>query len=178
MSWPCPIRVAAVGTPWGDDALAWEVIRQLRPRFADRPGIELYALEGGQRLLDVLDGQGTFLLVDAVATGNAPGTIHCFEWPEPRMEVLRPGSTHHLRPAEALELAGALGLLPPRILVFGIEIQCLDPHQGLSPSVAAAVPTLVQRIVNEVENLEVDNGRTGCPPSTIVSAAGSYITSS
>ena len=148
--------MVAVGSPWGDDALAWEVVRQLRPRFGDRPGIELHALEGGQRLLDVLDGQGTLLVVDAAATGKAPGTIHCFEWPEPRVEALRPASTHDMQPAEALRLAGALGLLPPRVVVFGIEIQWLDPHHGLSPSVTAAVPTLVRRIVNGVENLEQD----------------------
>ncbi len=155
MSWPRPVRVVAVGSPWGDDALAWEVVRQLRPRFEHRSDIELHAVAGGQRLLDLLDGQGTLLVVDAVVTGKAPGTIHCFEWPEPRALALRPGSTHQLQPAEALRLAGALGLLPPRVVVFGIEIERLDPHQGLSTSVTAAVPALVRRIVDGVESLEI-----------------------
>ena len=122
-----PIRVVGVGSPCGDDALGWEVIRQLRPRLRDRPDIELHVLKGSHRLLDILDGRGTLLVVDATATGNAPGTIHGFEWPEPRIEALRPDSTHHVQPAEVLRLARAVGFLPPRVMIFGIEIECLDP---------------------------------------------------
>ncbi|MGO9467524.1 MAG: hydrogenase maturation protease [Isosphaeraceae bacterium] len=168
MNWPRPIRVVAIGSPWGDDALAWEVVRQLRPQLEPRMDIELHALAGGQRLLDLLDGQGTLLLVDAAVTGMAPGTIHCFEWPEARIEALRPGSTHQLQPAEALRLAGALGLLPPRVVVFGIEIQGLDPDQGLSPSVAAAVPALVRLIVDGVESLEIDSTSAPARSSSLV----------
>jgi len=141
---PRPIRVVGVGSPLGDDALAWEVVRKLRERLeASHPGIEFHAVEGGQRALDALDGRGTLFLVDAVAGGGTPGSIHHFDWPDQRVEALRPGSTHHLRPAEALRLAAALGILPPRVKVFGIEAESFDPGSALSPSVAAAVPELV-----------------------------------
>jgi hydrogenase maturation protease len=113
--------------------------------------IEFHVVEGGQRLLDMLDGKGTLFLIDALAPAGSPGAMHRFEWPDQRVEVLRPGSTHHLRPAEALQLAKTLGTLPPHVVVFGIEAASLDPHQGLSPAVAVAVPELVGRIVNELE---------------------------
>jgi hydrogenase maturation protease len=151
MSWPLPIRVVGVGSPQGDDALAWEVARMLQEQREWGNDIEFHVVEGGQRLLDVLDGTGTLLLIDALAPAGSPGAIQRFEWPDQRVEVLRPGSTHHLRPAEALQLAETLGTLPPRVVVFGIEAASLDPHQGLSPAVAAAVPELVQRIVSELE---------------------------
>jgi hydrogenase maturation protease len=170
MSWPRPIRVVAIGSPWGDDALAWEVLWQLRPWIGDRADIEMHAFAGGQRLLDVLDGQGTLLVIDAAVTADAPGTIHCFEWPEPRIEAMRPGSTHHVLPAVALRLADALGLLPPRVMVFGIEIEHLDLSQGLSPSVAAAVPALVRRIVNLVENPEMSRSGAAKPYETEANA--------
>jgi hydrogenase maturation protease len=123
----------------------------LRKRQGLPPEIEVYMVEGGQRILEVLDGRGTLLLVDAIAAGTRPGTIHRFEWPDKRVEALRPGSTHDLRPAEALQLAAALGIAPPRVMVFGMEVESLDPQAGLSPAVTAAVPQLVRCLVEELE---------------------------
>jgi hydrogenase maturation protease len=131
--------------------VAWEVVRQLQREKEWGSEIEFHAVEGGQRLLDVLDGCGTLLLVDAWGSREAPGTIRCLEWPDPRLEVLRPGTTHHLRPAETLQLAATLGLLPPQIVIWAIAGGCFEPQSGLSPSVAAAVPELVQRIITELE---------------------------
>lgn len=134
----------------GDDALAWEVIQQLRERPELPPAIEIYRVEGGQRTLDILDGRGTLLLVDAAAPAARPGTIHRFEWPDARIESLRPGSTHDLRPDEALRLAEALGIAPPRVVVFAMEAECLAPQAGLSPAVSAALPRLVRCLMDEL----------------------------
>ena len=150
MIWPHPIRVVGVGSPHGDDALAWAVVRDLREQQGLPPEIEFYMVEGGQRILDLLDGRGTLFLVDAVGASTGPGTIHRFEWPDQRVEALRPGSTHDLRPAEALRLAEALGIAPPRVVVFGIEGATIAPQSGLSQAVLAAVPQLVRRLAAEL----------------------------
>jgi hydrogenase maturation protease len=150
MSWPLPIRVVGVGSPLGDDALAWEAVRTLRERQGWRPEIEVYLVEGGQRLLDVLDGRGTLLLVDAVASDAKPGTVHRFAWPDRRIEALRPGSTHDLRPAEALRLAEVLGIAPSRVIVFGMEMENFGPLPGLSQTVMAALPDLVECLIEEL----------------------------
>jgi hydrogenase maturation protease len=152
MNGPRPLRVVGVGSPLGDDALAWEVIHKLREWPGLSPDIEMYLVEGGQRLLDVLDGCGTLLLVDAMSAGTRPGTIHRFEWPDGRVEALRPGSTHDLRPAEALRLAAALGIAPPHTVVFAMEVESLDPQPRLSYPVTAAVPTLLRQLVEELED--------------------------
>ncbi len=151
MSWPLPVRVVGVGSPQGDDALAWEAARMVQEQREWGCDVEFHVVEGGQRLLDVLDGKGTLLLIDALAPSGSPGAIRRFEWPDRRVEVLRPGSTHHLRPADALRLAETLGTLPPRVVVFGVEAASLDPHRTLSPAAAAAVPELVRRIVSALE---------------------------
>lgn len=147
MTWPCPVRAVGVGSPNGDDSVGWEVIRGL----GHRPNIEAYTVEGGQRILDFLDGQGTLVLIDALVTGGLPGRIHRFEWPDARIERLRPGSTHQVSPAEALQLARVLGIAPARVIVFGIEPEIIRPQQGLSPCVQAAVPKLVERITAELD---------------------------
>jgi len=150
MSRPSPLRIIGVGSPHGDDAVGWAVVRRLRADFGTSPEIEWHLLEGGQQLLDVMDGRGTLWLVDAVSSGRPAGTIECFTWPDPRVDILRAGSTHDLRPTEALRLAAVLGLLPPQVMLFGIEIGRLDPDGGLCPEVAAALPQLVQQLALEL----------------------------
>jgi len=143
-----PVRVVGVGSPNGDDAVAWEVIRAARALNWD--AVELHTVEGGQRLLDLLDGCGTLILIDALECAGTAGTLQRFEWPDPRLAVLRPGSTHDMRPTEALELAAVLGLLPPRVVIWAIEGERFDPGTGLSPTVAAVVPELMRRLAAEL----------------------------
>ncbi len=142
-----PIRIVGVGSPWGDDAAAWEALRQLQERQDLAREIEVHRAHGGERILDLIDGRGTLLLVDALAAGTAPGTIHRYEWPDPRIGALRPGSSHDFGPAEALQLATALEIAPPCVVVFGIEVENVGLQHGLSPAVAAAIPELVRRIL-------------------------------
>jgi hydrogenase maturation protease len=155
MSWPRPIRIVGVGSPLGDDALGWEAVRLLRERPEWIPDAEVYQVEGGQRILDLCDGHGTLLVIDAIVSGGKPGTIYRFEWPDSRIESLRSGSTHDLRPAEALRLAEALGMAPGRIVIFGMEMESKTALSGLSHSVQAALPQLVRYLVEELESISV-----------------------
>lgn len=148
--WPAPVRIVGVGSPMGDDALAWEVIAHLEAELKQQAAVEFHRVAGGQRLLDLLDGQGSLLLVDALEPCRQPGSIHRFDWPDARLEALRPGSTHHLRPAEALELAAAIRTLPPKVVIYAVEAACLEPQHGLNDCVRAALPELTQRIVAEM----------------------------
>jgi hydrogenase maturation protease len=149
MSKPRPIRVVGIGSPMGDDAVAWEVVARLRQREWPHD-IELWTLEGGQRLLDILDGRGRLILVDALAPAGNPGAIRRFDWPDSGVEVLRPGSTHDLRPAAVLELAAMLGLLPAQVSIHAVEGEGFAPETGLSAKVRAAVGELVRRIGGEL----------------------------
>lgn len=143
MTGSTPLRIVGMGSPNGDDAAGWAVVRCLPEGLA---GAECHCLHGGQQLLDLLDGRGSLLLIDAVVSGAPPGTIHRLEWPDPRLEALHPGSTHGLRPAEALHLAATLKVLPPHVVVFGIEAAQVATGSELSPPVAAAAAQLAQHL--------------------------------
>ena len=150
MPLPPPIRVVGVGSAQGDDAVAWEVVRLLRERAAAYPGVDFYRVGGGQGLLALLDGLGTVLVLDAIRTGAAPGTIYRSHWPDPRIDSDRPGSTHSLRVAEALQLAASVGLLPAQVVLYGVELHSLQPGAGLTAEVSAAVSELVRQIEAEL----------------------------
>jgi len=151
VNWPRPIRVIGCGSPHGDDAVAWQVVARLRN---EKPALdaELHSVSGGHAMLNLLDGTGSLVLIDAVSAGTESGTIHRLDWPTARAEVLRPGSTHALRPAEALQLASSLGLLPSHVIVWGIEVTGVQPGLGLSRPVAEAVVLLARRVVEELRH--------------------------
>lgn len=150
MTLPSPIRVIGCGSPLGDDAVGWELIRYLRQIGTGSNDTELHAVSGGDQLLDKLDSAGTLLLIDAVRSGAPPGTIHRMEWPDKRVETLQPGSTHQLGPSAALRLAETLGLLPRRVIVFGVEAGAIEPAGELSEPVTAIIPHLAECINEEI----------------------------
>jgi hydrogenase maturation protease len=168
-----PIRVVGVGSPNGDDAVGWEVVRKLRERLDESSGVEIFEIEGGQRLLELLDGKGTLILIDAIVNGGERGTVNYFEWPDVRLEALSPGSTHTLRPAEALQLASALALLPQRVLVFGICVGLADvsiPRAGMSLPVADSIADVIQRIEVKLNLTEREGDRSSCVSPCIFGA--------
>ncbi len=62
------------------------------------------------------------ILIDAVAAQDMPGTIYRIEaHAKPIPERFLSSSTHDFGVAAAIELARAIGQLPPRVIVYGIE---------------------------------------------------------
>lgn len=90
-------------------------------------------------------------LVDAVSSGAAPGTVHRIDASARALpaEIFR-ASTHHLGVPEAIEIARALGRLPARLVVYGIEGASFDAGRGLTPEVAAAASRVVEATRDEV----------------------------
>jgi hydrogenase maturation protease len=129
------VRVIGVGTRRGDDAAGLAVAERLA--LGELPqGVQVVRCERPLDLVERLRGADAVVLVDAVRSGAAPGTLHAL-----RPDALARAascSTHSLGVAEALALARALGRGPQRIEIVGIEA---GPLQGeeLSPAVAPAV---------------------------------------
>ncbi len=101
-------------------------------------------------LLDDWQGADTVVVIDATSSGSEPGTIRRYDAHEqPLPSVFSRSSTHAFGVAEAVELARALGRLPARVVVFGIEGRDFSQGEGLSPDVDAAVDEVVRRVTEE-----------------------------
>ncbi len=143
----CARLVIGVGNAWrGDDAAGLAVARRLR---ACRPaGLRVVEREGEP--LDLLDewaDADEVIVVDAVRSGSPPGTIHRIEATERPLPVESfYTSSHLLGVGETVELARALGRLPGRLLVHGIEGGRFETGARLSPEVDRAVETLVAEL--------------------------------
>lgn len=143
-----------------DDGVGIEVARRLR-RIAPA-GIRIFERSGeATDLIAAWSGAACVLVIDAVSSGAEPGTVHRFELggagstpesaspgPRPPSRIFR-GTSHQLGLGEAIELAAAVGELPGRLVVYGIEGRDFGEGTQLSPPVARAVDDVVARIAGE-----------------------------
>lgn len=148
------VRALAIGlgnASRRDDAAGLEVARRIRA-LSPTGLIDVREHEGEMLgLLDVWEGAQAVVLIDAVRSGAPPGTIHRLEASSAAIPTsLRGGaSTHAVGLAEAIELARALGRLPDRLVIFGVEGGSFDHGRGLSPEVQAVVGPLAEAVVRE-----------------------------
>ena len=137
----CLVRMVGLGSPHGDDRAGWRLVDWLRSQ--DVPdGVDAVAAADVCDLVEFCQGCHTLILVDACRSGQPAGTVSRYEWPDPRIECHRRHSTHDLSVPEALQLAEQLGRLPPRVVVYGIEIEDCRPGTELSPVIERTLPEL------------------------------------
>jgi hydrogenase maturation protease len=134
--------VIGVGNPSrGDDGVGLEVARRVRSRGS------FQVPAGSYELIDVWEGADDVVVVDAARSGSLAGTVHRFDAHD---ESLPGGilatSTHSIGVADAIEMARALGRLPERIVVYGIEVSDVTPGAGLTARVEHAVEVVVREI--------------------------------
>lgn len=142
-----PLVIGCGNLDRGDDGAGLLVARRLRE-------LGLEAVEHSGAATDLIErwrGAGVVILVDAVVAGAAPGAIHLWRRPEAFLATAAPrGSTHLLGLADALALAAALGRLPKKLIVYGIEASRFGVGERPSPEVAAAVEELVRRLARRL----------------------------
>jgi hydrogenase maturation protease len=151
------MRVLAIGSPHGDDRVGCELLDRLRQQLP--AGVEAETLAEPLALLEHLDGCSRLVVVDACRTGATPGTVIRLAWPDCGLSQDAGASTHGFGVAAALGLAQALGKLPPRVVLIGVEVEACGPGATLSPAVRAALPELCRRVLEEID----DNAGGGRP---------------
>ena len=77
-------------------------------------------------IMSAWEGSTTVVAVDAVVSGAEVGTIVTVDATAEKLPACFTRSTHALGLGHAVELARAIGRLPPRLVLFGIEGACFD----------------------------------------------------
>jgi hydrogenase maturation protease len=150
-----PILVAGIGNIFlGDDGFGPEVIRHVPDRIAGpRVRVVDYGIRGMHLAYDLLDGCEALVLVDALPSRGAPGTMHVFEADH---ETLSAGiclDAHAMDPVAVFASLNALGGTPPYTIIVGCEVETVEEGIGLSEAVTAAVPKAAQAVDDVVANL-------------------------
>lgn len=117
-------------------------------------GMAVQSCSGGTELLDLWRDAAAAILVDAVATGAPPGTIHRLDAVRgPMPQAVAPAGTHDLGLRDTIELARVLGCLPPRVVLYGIEAATFAVGAPMSGPVIAALPLVAACVRDEVANI-------------------------
>ena len=151
------ILVLGLGNPLiADDSVGLRVATELTSRLADQPDVEVGEdYWGGLRLMERMVGFDGAIVVDAICTDAAPGTIHRLT-PD-GMPTKKSNSAHDISLPMALEVGRqAQAHLPQNenIRLVGIEAEdVLTFSDQCTPAVAAAIPKAVEVVLEELEDL-------------------------
>jgi hydrogenase maturation protease len=134
----------------GDDAAGLLSARVVRGRRL--PGVTVHEMRPEPHaLMEAWQGAVGVHIIDACARVARVGKIHRFEaHRDPLPEPFGAMSSHGLGLGTTLELARALGVLPPRVVVFAIEASGFEPGGPVSPEVDHAARTVAHRICEEI----------------------------
>jgi hydrogenase maturation protease len=135
----------------GDDGVGRFVARKLR----DRAPEDLTVVEENGEATALIERFGeadALWIIDAGSTGARPGTIHRFDVAaSPLPKTAAAVSTHGFGLGEAIELARRLGRLPPRAIVYTVELERCAIGTALTPAVAASIDGVIARLRAEME---------------------------
>ena len=133
-----------------DDGIGLVIARQLQNKQISSIVVKEASGEGAA-LMEAWKGYKNVIIADAVSSGAKPGTIFVVD----AGNELVPAkffhySTHAFSVAEAIELAREMKLLPPRLLVYGIEGANFSAGTTISHGVQDSAHQVVEQIVNKV----------------------------
>jgi len=156
------VVVAAMGNEYRrDDGVGAAVVAAVAPLLDElrAPGFDTAGVGPFGDPLDLLgpwDHATLAVVVDAVRTGAAPGTVVVVDLGGPGgSEAVdrRASSTHGLGVAGALRLARAVGRAPDRVVAVGIEGGDFGNGTGLSEAVDRAVGEAAARVLDLVRSV-------------------------
>lgn len=142
--------VVCVGNTYrGDDAAGLVAGERLRGRVPSTVRV-VECEQEPTRLLDAWAGADVALVVDACSSGAPAGTVHRFDASDGPLpaRVFR-SSTHAFGVGDAIEMARALGRLPKRVLVYGVEGADFTAGAELTPAVDSALDDVVRELEEE-----------------------------
>jgi hydrogenase maturation protease len=133
-----------------DDGVGSAAVAALVDQYATPNRVSV--LDGGTlglALLPYLEDASSVILVDAVRADALPGTLVRLAGDDVGPAVATRLSPHQIGVADLLDGAHWRDRYPSRVLLLGIVPESLDLEVGLSPRVAAALPRLVECVVEE-----------------------------
>jgi hydrogenase maturation protease len=156
--------IIGLGNPiLGDDGVGWRVAEEVKRGLDAKRGeletkspilqspidVDCFSL-GGLSLMERMIGYDRAILIDAVTTGQPPGTVHSFQLEDlPELSCAHTTAAHDTSLQNALKLGRRLGAkLPSSVTVVGVEAERLyDFSEELTPAVEAAVPQAVRAVL-------------------------------
>jgi len=134
-----------------DDGVGVRVAERLIERYHFPP--EVQVMDGGTLGLDLLgyvEDADRLVVVDALDVGARPGTLARLVDDEVPAFLAPKISPHQMGLADLLAASRLSGHFPDELVLWGVQPESLDVGLELSPTVAAQVESLVERVLAEL----------------------------
>jgi hydrogenase maturation protease len=152
MSERTPVLVLGLGNVvCTDDGAGIAAIHKLIREYAMPEGVVV--LDGGTlglSLLPLVDSADQLILVDAIQAEGPPGTQVRIEGEDVAPAVYERLSPHQIGVADLLAGASLLDRYPDRVVILGVVPESMDLGLERTHAVEAAIPELVERVVEEL----------------------------
>jgi hydrogenase maturation protease len=136
-----------------DEGIGVRVVEELLKRFRFSEDVEV--LDGGTsgiELLSYFTGKDHLIIVDAVKSGHAPGTVVRMEGEDVPATFMVRISPHQLGISDVLAAARLTGELPQQMVLFGMEPKHLETGLDLSEDVRKSLPKLVNVVIEQIRD--------------------------
>ena len=151
----CPVLVLGMGNILlEDEGLGIRALELLEQRYEIPPEVEL--LDGGTTgmgLLDDISGRRHLLVLDAVQTGDPPGTLVKLTGDEVPVYFSMRISPHQLGLSDVLATLELSGEKPTDVTVLGLVPDSLEMCLELSELINDRLESLVDAAVKELNSL-------------------------
>jgi hydrogenase maturation protease len=137
-----------------DEGVGVKAVEELQSRYNCPDSVEI--VDGGTvgfELLPYFENRSHILIIDAVKTGNKPGTIVRID--DPPAFFQKKVSPHQIGLADVMGIAVITDNMPQHIALFGIEPKELSTGLELSPEVAKNLRQLVNMVVDELKAIGI-----------------------
>ena len=137
-----------------DEGLGIRALEVLQRDYEWPPGVEL--LDGGTTgmgLLDDISGREYLLVLDAVQTGEPPGTLVTMRGDEVPVYFGIRVTPHQLGLSDVLATLELSGEQPGSVTVLGLVPHSLEMSLELSAPIAERLPALVEAAVGELARI-------------------------
>src|SRR3990172_52879 len=147
-----------------DEGVGVRVVEQLQRRYRIAGAVEV--LDGGtagMSLLEHIRNRDHLIVVDAVKTGQVPGTVITLSGDEVPAFFQSRVSPHQMGLADMLAALELMGEKPADVTVIGVEPKDLDVGLELSDLISARMDALVERLVGKLRSLGLEVERIDQP---------------
>ena len=155
-----PVLVLGLGNILlGDDGFGPTVVGDLAKRYNYVDDLVEF-LDGGTQglaLLGRIADREALLVLDAVSTGRAPGSVSVLKGQDVlRFATSRSTTAHEGNAGELLATAAFLGELPERCFIVGVEPRSVKTGLGLSHDVHRSLKPALEKAQNILDMLLVE----------------------
>lgn len=136
-----------------DEGIGVRVVEAMRDVVLPE-GVELLdAGTAGADLLDLVADRAKVIVIDAIDADAQPGTVLRLKAEDLAPDEGAPISLHQLGLAQSLAMADQLGCAPREVVVFGIQPKTIETGLELTETVAAAIPSVIEAVLEAVRSV-------------------------